>query len=306
VLLVEGLIEAYTALCKGTEPAPANPLSIDAWAPRYREYVNSDAYAAQLDYWESRPWQRVLPLPRDFGPGANIASTSRGYHTQLDAAATQAIHADIPRRLGMAPRDLLAVALARVLMRWSGADAIALHLHDAGRKDLESALGVDLSRVVGPFSVRHCLFLEQAADADLASAIRGMHRQMADTPQGGAGLLPLRSVCEREVIAARARRIPDAEVWFNYLGAVNETLFSDEPPDTAIPSRLSQAVRHIQPVTHEADTPRGRVFSVAARVSSGRLHLSWEYSAALHREDTVRHLAAELVSELEHIIAAHG
>jgi amino acid adenylation domain-containing protein/non-ribosomal peptide synthase protein (TIGR01720 family) len=305
VLLVEGLIDHYTALQKGTKPNLANPPSIETWAPRYREHVNSGAYAAQLHYWESRPWQRLRPLPRDFDSGANVASTSRGYHTQLDERATQALHADIPRRLGMSPRDLLAATLARVLMRWSGTDALALHLHDAGRKDLEAALGVDLSRVVGAFSVRQGLFLEQAADLDLAAALRSMHRQMNDTPQGGAGLLPLRSVCEREDVAARARRIPDAEVWFNYLGVVNETLFGDEAPDAAIPSRLSDVVRHIQPVTHEPDTPRGRVFSVAARVSERRLHLSWEYSAALHREDTVRRLAGELVSELERIIAAH-
>ena len=51
----------------------------------------------------------------------------------------------------------------------------------------------------------------------------------------------------------------------------------------------------------EADTPRGRVFSLAARVTGGALELSWEYSSALHREDTVRALAQQLMDELETI-----
>ena len=307
VLLLEGLIENYSALRRGASPPRVHSPSIDTWAPRYREYVNSDAYIAQLGYWESRPWHKALPLPRDPLSGANVAHSSRGFATRLDAGATQAIHADIPRQLGMSPRDLIAAALARVLMRFSGGAAIALHLHDAGRKDLEAALGCDLSRVVGAFSVRHGLFLEAAPHADVLAGIRDFQRQMAATPHGGAGLLPLRAVCERDDIAERARRIPDAEVWFNYLGAVNDTLFSDEA-GAEIPSRLSDVVRHIQPVTHEPDTPRGRVFSVAARVTQGCLHLSWEYSAALHREETVQALAADLVSELERIIAAavHG
>jgi non-ribosomal peptide synthase protein (TIGR01720 family) len=303
VLLLEGLIDGYAALRRGAQPTHANPLSIDTWAPRYREYVNSDAFGAQLEFWESRAWQRALPLPRD-SEGANIASSSRGVGTRLDAATTQLIHADLPRQLGMSPRDQLTAALARVLMRWSGSEAIALHLHDAGRKDLEAALNCDFSRVVGAFSVRHCLFLERTEDLDLLAGIRALHEQMTRTPQGGAGLLPLRSVCERQDIAARARRIPDAEVWFNYLGAVSDRLFSDEAPDAEIPSRLSEVVRHIQAVTHEAGTPRGRVFSLTARVSNGCLQLHWEYSAALHREETVQALAQELISELERIAAA--
>jgi amino acid adenylation domain-containing protein/non-ribosomal peptide synthase protein (TIGR01720 family) len=303
VLLLEGLIEGYAALRRGTRPSQANPLPIDTWAPRYREYVNSDAFGAQLDFWESRAWQRVLPLPRD-REGANIASSSRSVGTKLDAATTQLIHAELPRQLGMSPRDLITAALARVLMRWSGGDAIALHLHDAGRKDLEAVLNCDFSRVVGAFSVRHCVFLERTEASDVLGGIRGLHEQMARTPHGGAGLLPLRSVCERQDISARARRIPDAEVWFNYLGAVSERLFSDEGPDAEIPSRLSDVVRHIQAVTHEAGTARGRVFSLAARVSNGCLQLHWEYSAALHREETVQALAQELISELERIAAA--
>jgi hypothetical protein len=305
VLLLEDLIDAYGALRSGATPSLTDPLAIDAWTPRYHRYVNSEAYCSQLEFWESRPWKRALSLPRDLDDAAgNVAGSACRINTQLDARTTQAVHADIPRQLGMTPRDLLTAALARVLMRWSGGEAIVMHLHDAGRKDLESALGVDLSRVVGAFSIRQCLFLERAGDAGLLGEIRALQRQIATTPHGGAGLLALQSVCERPDVAARARRIHDAEVWFNYFGAVGERLTNHEGVDAEIPSRLSAVIHHIQPVTHEAGTPRGRVFSVAARVTGGLLDLSWEYSSALHRESTVRALAEQLTAELERIAAA--
>jgi hypothetical protein len=301
VLLLEDLIEHYAALRRGESPLPSTPPPIDQWAPRYHEWVNSPEYRAQLGYWESRPWSRALPLPRDFAAAeaGNVAGTARIHVTRLDAALTSAVHVEAPRRFGVTPRDFLVMAVARVLMRSSGGDAVALHLHDAGRKELGQALGFDFSRVVGAFSVRHCVFFERQESGDLRADLAAMQAQLDATPHGGAGLLPLRVLSDDETVAVRARRIPDAEVWFNYFGAVGETLSSRESADAEIPSRLSDVIRHVHAVAHDEHTPRGRVFSIQVRVSGGEMEIAFDYSTALHREDTVRDLARELRDELE-------
>jgi amino acid adenylation domain-containing protein len=306
LILIEDLIDVYGAMRREQPPTLSDPLPIDAWAPRYREYVNSDAYCAQLAFWESLPWTRVRALPRDFAHEdervVNLAASTRSFVVRADERTTQAIQWGIPQALGIAARDVLAIAIARVLMRASASDAVALHVNDAGRRDLEEALGLDFSRVVGAFALRNCLFFERAAGGDLLEEYAAMNEQIARTPHGGSGLLPLQTACERADVAMRARRIPDPEVWFNYFGTVAETLSNREAADAEIPTRPSDVMQHIDIVTHHADTPRQRVLMLVGRVSAGCLELLWEYSAALHREESVRRLADDVAAELARIV----
>jgi non-ribosomal peptide synthase protein (TIGR01720 family) len=142
--------------------------------------------------------------------------------------------------------------------------------------------------------------------ADAQRELLEMHQQLELIPQGGAGLLPLQVACEREEVAERARRIPKAEVWFNYLGTVNDTLSAHERADADIPTRMSEAVRHIQGVTHDPRTPRERTLSLLGFVRNGVLELSFEYSAQLHREETIRELAQQLRVEMMNTLRAVG
>ncbi len=310
LVLIEDLLETYAAFCGGASAVTRNLASIREWAPRYHAYLNSDAFQSQIEYWCSLPWSRCAPLPLDHAggdtPRTNVAGSSRVFDHRLDESSSRAVHIGVMRLTGISPRDFLTVVLARVLMRWSGGDAISLDVHDAGRAGIQAALGVDLSRTVGAFSIRNRIFLSSVQQSDPLSEIRAMHEQLRGIPSGGAGLLPLQIACERQDIAARARRLPDAELWFNYFGVVSDRLSGNEAEDAPIPSRMSEVTRHIQAVTHDPDTPRHRVLALSGRISAGVLQFSWEYSEHLHRADTIRKLADDFQREIVSTLDAMG
>jgi amino acid adenylation domain-containing protein/non-ribosomal peptide synthase protein (TIGR01720 family) len=302
-VLLDDLFEIYAGLVTGTPREPRPGLPMDAWAPRYRELVASPAFRAQLDFWEALPWQRATPLPLDrpaaFDDGSNTCATSGAFVRACDAAITARLQ-ELPPRFGISTPDFLNMVLARALMNWGGCEAVALDVFDTGRGLLQDALDIDLSRTVGAFALRRYVFLERAPLPG-ARGYQHCQEQLARQPHRGAGVPLLRHVCDDAATTARARRLPEAPVWFNYAGVVDDFFKAGEGDVYPRPSALMSV---IEAVTNHPETQRRRVFCIGGQIAGGKLELVWEYSRALHDEATVTALAAEFAAELARALDA--
>ena len=144
---------------------------------------------------------------------------------------------------------MLLTALALAWRRCTSRASVAIDLERHGRDALSA--GPDVSRTVGWFTalVPVCLVCD---DLDVRSALIGVKEQLRRVPRHGASYGVLRHLASGET-GDRMRRQPRAEISFNYLGQVDDTLAerglftlageSDRPDAGRAPAAIARA-RH--------------------------------------------------------------
>jgi hypothetical protein len=108
---------------------PPKTASFKEWAEHLRRRAQSPEIGAEAEYWLSRPWPKVAPIPVD-RPGTNLEASARSVVKVLDARGARFLLQDLPRRHDLQVDEFLVAALVRTLGRWTGAPALLLGLED--------------------------------------------------------------------------------------------------------------------------------------------------------------------------------
>jgi non-ribosomal peptide synthase protein (TIGR01720 family) len=188
--------------------------------------------------------------------------------------------------------DLLLTALGQVLAEWTGKRTLLVDLEGHGREDIFD--DVDLSRTVGWFTAIYPALLRLEKSRDPGEVLKSVKERLRTIPRRGLGYGLLRYLSGDEEIVEALRRLPQAEVSFNYLGQLDQAL----PADSLLaPARESGGPVH---------SPRGRrkhLLVVRGSVARGQLHLVWTYSEDIHRHATIERLAQSYIEALRALIA---
>ena len=295
-LLLEDFQTAYEQLARGEEPRlPAKTTSFQAWARRLVEHARSAAVESELPYWESQ-MAGIDPLPVNFTHGEDTEGSADTVSCGLEPEETRALLQEVHGAYQTRIDDLLRTALAAAFGRWTGRRALRVDLESHGRDHRDHAFeDVDLARTVGWFTAMYPAFLDPG-DGDGSGhspgeALRAVKEQARAVPASGLGFGLLRYLGRPE-IQERLRRLPRAEVLFNYLGQLGQ----DE--ETALFTPAPEAVG-------PAVDPEGRrshLLEINAWVAGGRLRMEWTYSRNRHRRSTVERLAGDFLEELRGLI----
>ena len=232
----------------------------------------------ELDYWLAEPRKRVRNLPVDF-EGSNTKASAQTISVTIDARETEALLRDVPKVYGAQINDVLLTALAQAFKRWTGEPSVLIDMETHGREEIIE--GLDLSRTVGWFTAIVPLLLSVEHARTPEDALTIVKQQLQGLPNRGIGYGLLRYLNRDAEIAERFRSLPKAEVSFNYLGQMDQVLPRSAP--------LALAQEKIGPVS----SPKGNrihLLDITALINGGRLHLSWSYSANLHRSSTIEAL----------------
>ncbi|WP_410640976.1 non-ribosomal peptide synthase/polyketide synthase [Amycolatopsis sp. lyj-346] len=252
----------------------ARTTSFQEWADRLAVH----SFDGDLPYWRAVTGAQI-PLDTD---GVNTVASTRTVTTRLDAELTRALLQDVPGVYRTQVNDVLLAALGGALRRWSGAGRVLVDLEGHGREDLFD--GVDLSRTVGWFTSMFPVALD-AAGSDIATLLKSVKEQLRAIPARGLSYGVLR------YLAGTAPAVTP-RLSFNYLGRFE------------VEGELYRGLeRELELSQHPADV-RAHAVDVVARVTEGRLEITWFYSEQLHAEATIRAVADDLVHGLAGI-AAH-
>ncbi|HYY15783.1 MAG TPA: condensation domain-containing protein, partial [Gammaproteobacteria bacterium] len=174
--------------------------------------------------------------------------------------------------------------------RWTGAGSLLLDLEGHGREELFAE--VDLSRTVGWFTSLFPVRLELGGE-EPGEALKAVKEQLRRIPNKGLGYGVLRYLHPETQVRAALQALPAAEVSFNYLGQLDQTLSE------------SSLFRPARESSGPPQSPLGRrphLLEVNGWVAEGRLHLQWSYSERVHRRATVERLAQGFLEALEALI----
>ncbi|MGC5038557.1 non-ribosomal peptide synthase/polyketide synthase [Streptomyces sp. DT190] len=287
-VLLEDLETAYRQARAG-EPVrlPQRTTSVREWARRLTARTGEADLAAQRAHWADVSRHCAEPLPVDLD-GGNTVADLRAVTVRLDRRRTEDLLRKVPGVYRTRVDDVLLTALGRVLADWTGRRTVAVALEGHGRED-QLFDDLDLSRTVGWFTSLFPVALDLPR-GDWGTALKAVKEQLRAVPDRGIGYGALRHLAGDERLAAA----PLPGISFNYLGRFDWSA-ADAELVRAVPGGLDGA--------EDPAAPRPHLLDVVARVEDDHLEITWHYSGARHREETVAALAEGMLRSLEEIVA---
>jgi non-ribosomal peptide synthase protein (TIGR01720 family) len=271
---------------------PPKTTSWQHWARRLAEHARSEALRQELPFWLDPERQQVGPLPQDLCQGNNTVGELQLVLVELDTKETAALLQEVPAVYHTQINDVLLTALALACARWGGGRRLLVDLGGHGREELFD--DVDLSRTVGWFASLYPVLLEVPDDDAPDQAMQAVKEQLSQVPNRGLGYGLLRYVAGDQEVAEQLRSLPQAEVYFDYLGQIDRSLPAE--------AGLALAAAESSGPCLNPGTRRRYLLEVTAAVLEGRLQLSWAYCPGRHRRATVETLAQDFLAALRDVV----
>jgi amino acid adenylation domain-containing protein/non-ribosomal peptide synthase protein (TIGR01720 family) len=292
-ILLEDLQTGYEQALKGeTIRFPRKTTSFKEWSKRLSQYAHFEMDAqTELQFWVSRPWEKIRPIPLDLKDGPNIMASAQTLSASLTEKETGALLMDLPRMHRTQIQDVLLAALARTLKDWVGADAILVDLEGHGREELIP--NIDLSRTVGWFTTIFPVVLE-VTEYEPAAILGAVKDQLSRVPNNGITYGVLRYLSNDVEIVRELRQYPKPEVSFNYLGQFDNLL----KDNTSFVLANKSAGPSCDP-----EILRPYLLEINGIVLQKTLKITWTYSRNIHHQETIERLAQSFMQELRRIIS---
>jgi non-ribosomal peptide synthase protein (TIGR01720 family) len=123
--------------------------------------------------------------------------------------------------------------------------------------------------------------------------LQAVKEQLGRVPNRGLGYGLLRYVAGNREVAEQLRSLPQAEVYFDYLGQIDRSL----PAEAGLALAAESPGPCLSPGTR-----RRYLLEVTAAVLGGRLRMTWAYSPGRHRRATVEALAQNFLAALREVV----
>ncbi len=292
-ILLEDLEAALGQLQRGQPiELPGKTTSFLRWSERLAEYAQSGAADEELVYWATQSPDALPGLPLDpLGglSGVNTVAATQTLELSLDRNETTALLQEVPQAYRTQIDEVLLTALALASREWTGREDLLIDLEGHGREEIFA--DVDLSRTVGWFTTHFPVYLDLAGATSPREILQTVKEQVRRIPNRGIGYGLLRYLGTNGESLARR---PRPEIKFNYLGQVDHVL-----PESGL---LAPAREPVGPVRSPLGE-RSHLLEIDGMVREHRLHLTFTYSAGLHRSGTVERFAHGFLSALRSIVA---
>ena len=291
-ILFDDLQSAYRQLSAGKPlQLPAKTSAAKVWAERLQTYARSAPLQAQLADWQQRLQDADVTLPLDNPAGGLQNKHALTVRTRLDRDLTRQLLQDAPAAYRTQVNDVLLTALARVIVRWTGADSALVQLEGHGREELFD--DVDLTRTVGWFTSLYPARLTPATD--LAGSLKQIKEQLRAIPDKGIGFGALAQLGDASARAALGQ-LPVPRLTFNYLGQFDGS-FADTAGALFVPSGEAAGDEL------DAEAPLANHLALNGQVFGGQLDLGWTFSREMFHEQTIQRLADDYADELRALIS---
>jgi non-ribosomal peptide synthase protein (TIGR01720 family) len=300
-VLLEDLERAYEQAEGGAAvELGAKTSSYRAWAEALVAEAQRGLDAEEVRYWSEVAGTPVVELPSGNIAGTGTVGSAQRVEVALSAERTRELLQEVPAAYNTQINDVLVTALGRTLSWWTtsahhgenGASAAVLvELEGHGRE--ETSERVDVSRTVGWFTSIYPVVLESKAAEEAGPALKRIKEQLRAVPRHGMGFGLLRYLGSDET-STRLREMRRAQVAFNYLGQLDQTIGAER---WLTPGAESAGAER------DGSAQRVHAIEVSGYVAGGELRLGWEYDAEQYEREEMEAVAGRYRQELEDLIA---
>ncbi|WP_343859383.1 amino acid adenylation domain-containing protein, partial [Fulvivirga kasyanovii] len=268
------------------------PLKTDSfknWSENLLDFANSSDLLKELPYWKAIDSKGVAMLPVDFEEGSNLVKDEARHTFYLSADLTEALLGKVNKAFNTEINDILLAAFAQAVERSFGLDKLLIALEGHGREGISEEL--DVSRTVGWFTSIYPVVLDITGKAEVRQRIKGIKESLRQIPNKGIGYGVLKYLTRPELID-NTELSYEPKISFNYLGQFDSDFkdhwfqLAQEEPDGNI----------------ARDRRRDYEIDIMGIVSSGKLHVSVNYSKSRFKADTMARLSDAYQGALQELI----
>ncbi|MET3846944.1 amino acid adenylation domain-containing protein [Paenibacillus sp. OAE614] len=284
-ILLEDFASGYAQALKGEEiKFQAKTASYQEWSSRMKEYVRSEAFAAEKSYWQH--------VTEAIGAGTGLTAEEVGQigdgkyiEVQLDEDKTEKVLRQVNQAYNTEINDILLTALAMSIHEWDGREEICIDMEGHGREELVE--GLDITRTVGWFTSIYPVILP-VQEQELGRQIKTIKEALRSIPNKGIGYGMYRYWSEEgQGVGSNVSGIS-----FNYLGQF------DQDFQTAIFEGSSLPVGDMA----SPELKRSSGLEVSGMVKEGRMRFAFGYNGKQYLEQEMKNLADCYMEKLTAII----
>jgi amino acid adenylation domain-containing protein/non-ribosomal peptide synthase protein (TIGR01720 family) len=295
-ILLEDLLSVYQQLeMRGQAVLPMKTSAFRDWAKAVQGFAQDEAILGELNHWQELVALDVVALPVDFQNGKNTEGSAHNLTVALTEEETHTLLKEIPAVYRVDVQHVLLAALGEAVAQWSGSRQVLVEMEGHGREHFFDDL--DITRTVGWFTITYPLLLVIDID-DLESSeqrLQMVKEQLTGVPHRGFGYGLLRYLNQDEAVMDVLKRIPSAEISFNYLGQFNTAMAGGNGISLAVEGKGAERDPH---------ELRGHLLEIDGGVTDGRLAMEFTFSDAVHQEKSIQVLAESFRAALLQFIQA--
>jgi len=282
-ILLEDLERAMGQVRRGEAIVlPPKTTSFKRWAELLVEQAQTARIEEEAAYWRQQLNRSWASLPIDFPSGLNTEESARKVKIALNPEQTEALLRDAGRAYQIQAQDVLMIALAKTLSRWTRRRWTLVEMEGDGRDELAGE--ADVPRTAGWFTTLYPLALEIDPEAGLGEQLKSVKEQLRRAQQRGVGYGLLRYL-SGEAKAIWAGNKIKAEVSFNYLGQFDQALNG-----------------YSLFLYRDPSATRNYLLDVGGSIVGDALQIVWTYSENVHRRETIEFLAGDFLEILQSLI----
>lgn len=294
-ILLEDLEIAYQQLRLGKAiQLPQKTTSFKQWSERLKEYAQSAELQKSLNSCLSERYNQIYRLPVDYPGGINTVASGQTVSVALIETETQALLQEVLAAYRTNTQEILLTALVQSLAQWTGINWL---LFDTEEDSREATIidNVDISRTVGWLTTIYPVLLDLEGAENPGDALKAVKEQFRCISSRSMDHGVLRYLSEDTKLTEKVRLLPQAEVFFLYLGQFGKSFEQS--------SMLRPTEESTGPL-YSLQGTQSHVLSVTTWVNEdGQLRLEFGYSTNLHRRETIEKLSHSFVEALQSLIA---
>jgi len=288
-ILLEDLAKAYKHIEADEKVQfPAKTFSFKNWSNQLQKYAQSAQLQEELSFWQDYK-HKVPHLPVDFlNPANNVEESSQTLFLSLTKEETENLLQNASKPYRTKINELLMVALAQVINRWTKSSTFYVNMEGHGREETVSEM--DFSRTVGWFTSIFPVQLSLNETDSLPDKIKSVKEQFRKIPNNGIGYGVLRYLNSS---AKNLHLLAEPQILFNYLGQTDQLINS-----SSVFSENYQISG-----SHSPTALRRYLLEINSFVVKGQLQVHWTFSKNYHLEQTIRAQAENYIKAMQDLIA---
>ncbi|MBD2607323.1 SDR family NAD(P)-dependent oxidoreductase [Scytonema hofmannii FACHB-248] len=294
-ILLEDLETIYQQLRLGKAiQLPQKTTSFKQWSERLKEYAQSAELQKNLNSCLSKGYEQVYPLPIDYPGGINTVASGESVSVALSETETQALLQEVLAVYRTNTQEVLLTALVQAFTEWTGIKCLLFNTEEDARDASTSIDNVDISRTVGWLTTLYPVLLDLEGAENPGEALKAVKEQFRCISSRTIDHGALRYLSEDTTLTEKMRSLPQAEVFFLYLGQFGKSF--DQ-------SSLLRPTEESTGSMYSLQGTSPHLLGVTAWVNEeGQLRLEFGYSKNLHRRKTIEKLSHSFVEALKSLI----
>jgi non-ribosomal peptide synthase protein (TIGR01720 family) len=290
-IILEDLNTVYNQLNAGQPMAlPAKTTSFKRWAEKINQYAESGSPDEEMAYWLKPEAHNALALPVDYAEADNTIASAGTVSVGITKKETRALLQEALPAYRTRVDELLLAALLLSYEGWSGQRVLFVDVEGHGREEIVS--GVDISRTVGWFTSIYPVVLQAVDKMTPSAALKLVKERVRSVPQKGIGYGLLR-YCGRVEVREQMRALPPAQISFNLLGDLDQSLRE---------SALFSMARGVVGLSAGSSAKRPYLIEIEGSIIEGCLQMKWTYSKNAYCQSTMEQAARMLLSAIRRLI----